>query len=1666
MRKSSFYIFFLLRFCVILNAQPYGNEWINPNQTYIKIKIAQDGFYRVQGAALQQVGFPLSSVAVSRLRLYRSGTEVAIRTAANADGATLNYFEFWGAKNTGKSDAELYLPNAQPHQEYNLFSDTATYFLTWTSTSSSTRILPSGTNNTTGLTPEPFQFQILKSIQSARYSLGRRIQVQDNIRLSEYDLGEGFTGQNYQKNGFAQFNFQFTDLVTTAVLPSVAVVAIGENSLAHRVTISAGTTAATLVNLGTLEFNGYTFLKQSFEIPLNAIAPDGSTVIRLTATGYPETAENVSFPLVSVKYPQAVRVGLGENKQFNLRANELDQSYLQVSTGGASDATEFFDITNPSIPVKLTQSNFTNRVDLLVNGTSSARTVAAVSSPLTSAVLSAYQFQPINLSNKNYLIITHPLLRQLNGQDPVAAYAQYRESLAGGNHRVTIANISDVYDQYNYGDPSPIAISRLMKRVYGTIQNVFIIGKARTSDANFFRNYATNPAAFNNIPVMIPTYGEPGGDFMFVRGLDPANLLSPAIPIGRLNARSAATVASYLQKVQEQEALPFNQLWRKDFIHLSGGQTNNERTVFANYIAGFKAVTEGDYLGGRAFSQTKTTNSTVENINIAARVNEGVGLITLFGHSSSTVSDIEIGLVSNPDQGYNNKGKYPIILVNGCNAGSIFGNTLSFGEDWMLTPEKGSVGFIAHSSFATSINLKRFSDLFYSIGLARDETFGSSVGQILQQVGIEYYSRFGSSEFNQTQVLQTMYQGDPALYLFKANQPDFTIISNSIQAQPISGDRILSSQPALILQIPVTNFAKTTTQNLKIRVERMLPDGTTANYESEFNAPRRADTLSFLIENTLNQQIPGLHIFNIVADPDREIAELNESNNTGRIELFLTRGNTNHLFPIDYAMTDSSRVALQFQPVNLLENNPSFALEIDTSNTFQNPLRSEILTGNQLITYNFEFSTFDTSDTLTFYWRTRYANQAAPEDSIWTTTTFTFVPGNNDGWGQFSQKHFNSNQFSGISIDPVTEKLDFSTTSLPINLRVMGTDVFSYENLQILINEVDYLLTSNTIDPFCATNTFNAIGFDRVNASSYYVIPFDGADVSQPLVCGRLPQHIYNFTQNNILGTQRYLELFINNLKTGDAVAFFSFDSVAFSNWDQPIYTALEAVGVATTSLSGLVNGQPLIIFGRKGMSPGQAIVLTNNGTTSPVKQQELVLNNQVTGKGNSGIMTIPRIGPAISWQSMNGSFLTNTNDQVQISLTGINQSGEEVAINTAGRTDFSSDLAAIDAVAIPYLKMEVSFNDAAEQTLPEINFLNLSYTSPPEGIIINATNPNYILQEGQLIRQNFYYQNISKHSFTDSIEVTAAWFNDNSGILLTQTIKLAPIDAGDTAIAEFEFDTRNQIGMNQLQVVFSPTEVELYTNNNAILYTNFANISADKINPVLDVTIDGRYPLNGEIVSAEPIIAIRIKDENPFLLKSDTTGITIDLKRPGNQSLFERVPFSGNEVIWTAAAENRDFEIDFRPANLTDGVYTLKVQVADESGNAAATQPYEIQFEIINESTITHFYPYPNPFSTQCRFVFTLTGSTLPDQLLIQIMTISGTVVREITLEELGPIQIGNNLSSFVWDGTDQFGDRLANGVYLYRVMVRQDGKEINRRSTVADKAFKEGFGKIYILR
>ena len=117
--------------------------------------------------------------------------------------------------------------------------------------------------------------------------------------------------------------------------------------------------------------------------------------------------------------------------------------------------------------------------------------------------------------------------------------------------------------------------------------------------------------------------------------------LDEAIPTGRINAKAPDDVEAYLNKVVETEKIVYNELWHKNIIHLTGGQNESELVRFRRYGEEFEKIAENPFLGANVSSQSKKTNEAVEFINITKEINDGVGMITFFGHSGASVTDIE-----------------------------------------------------------------------------------------------------------------------------------------------------------------------------------------------------------------------------------------------------------------------------------------------------------------------------------------------------------------------------------------------------------------------------------------------------------------------------------------------------------------------------------------------------------------------------------------------------------------------------------------------------------------------------------------------------------------------------------------------------------------------------------------------------------------------------------------------------------------------------------------------------------------------------------------------------------------------------------------------------------------------------------------------------------------
>jgi hypothetical protein len=587
------------------------------------------------------------------------------------------------------------------------------------------------------------------------------------------------------------------------------------------------------------------------------------------------------------------------------------------------------------------------------------------------------------------------------------------------------------------------------------------------------------------------------------------------------------------------------------------------------------------------------------------------------------------------------------------------------------------------------------------------------------------------------------------------------------------------------------------------------------------------------------------------------------------------------------------------------------------------------------------------------------------------------------------------------------------------------------------------------------------------NASHYFgQINFDG-NCGKPRV-----QNFFIFQAQNATQIAGLKDLLVNKVPNGNYILAWTWIRNDFSKWDaidpgmRAVFTALGSDSITTITNDSM----PYIFLAKKG-KPQSAIEVIGK------KYDEFIyLTSNLQNNLTYGNLTSSMIGPASQWDSLHWDHYapgSKLGDSLSLSMHGLAKDQRTIMADRTFKEHQKKNRISnlLNHESAPFMELNLFLSDNVNQSAPQIDQMTVLY----EGVMDLALNANEYfefysdtIQEGEKLKLSVAVKNISDYD-ADSVLIDYYIIDKNRTKIKIPYARQKPLPADSSFISTVEISSLGLRGNNTLVVEVNPNGDQLeqhYFNNTAQLPFY---ISGDNINPLLDVTFDGVHILNGDIVSAKPEIVIQLSDENPYLVLDDTSDFRLYVTDP--QGMEKQYFFQSNNTSYSidfipAASGKNKAKIEFRPILIQDGTYGLRVQARDRSQNESGDVDYKITFEVINRSTITNLMNYPNPFSTATKFVFVLTGSKIPDDMQIQIITVSGKIVKSIDMAELGPIRIGRNITEYAWDGRDEFGDKLANGVYLYRVNTRLNGERIEHRSTSADGYFKQGFGKMVILR
>ncbi|MCW5912549.1 MAG: hypothetical protein KIT62_15885, partial [Cyclobacteriaceae bacterium] len=825
----------------------YSNSWIVPGQHYYRIPVTEKGIYRLTHTDLQQAGVPVSAIDPRQIQIFHRGVEQAILVAGQDDAVfnTSDYIEFYGRGNDGTLDKDLYKPaTAQPHSYYNLYSDTTAYFLTWPlAVTAGKRVANFSEVNVSNLPKQAYHTSERLLINKEQYSGGS--QLSDVLRFTHFDEGEGWTGVAIRQSQTIDYTIdQLTQTVPASGNPQLEILLVGRDQIPHTAQILVGPGTSPFRLLDTYSFSGFAAVKLAYPLLWSDIDSEGRVMIRLAAPPEANNRFHFSASYVRVTFPQTFQVTLPVQRSFRLAENAGGKSYVEWT--GANAATRVWDVTHPENPVTIGTQLTGSTLRAMVDQTQTPRDLFVFNTTRT-ATLKRVVIRPIIPAQHNYIVISHKDLMQPAGgyADPVKAYAGYRASEAGGSYDTLVVTVDQLYNQFNYGETSPRAIYEFMRYLVneGSPRYLFLVGKGRDVSADYHR--LVNPSAAI-AKDLVPPAGSPGADMTYTIGLA-GTTYEPAVPTGRLSVTTPEQVAAYLDKIIETESAPATQPWQKRGLHLSGGILPNELVIFKEYMRGFQSMAELPFWGGSIKTLAKRDPSPVELINISDEVNAGVNLVTFFGHSAPNSTDIEIGFATDPVLGYANPGMYPVFLINGCNAGNFFLNSMNFGEDWMAASNKGARALIAHSSYGFPYSLQYYTSLFYQVGFITEDFIGKGIGDVQKEVARLYMQSAPAIMVNITQVQQMVLLGDPAVKLFYFSKPDFEVKPSDLSLVSFDDKPVTVASDSFAIRIVRHNLGLAVNEPLKVRVVRTLSDGTSYNYDSLFIPTLNRDTVFFTL---------------------------------------------------------------------------------------------------------------------------------------------------------------------------------------------------------------------------------------------------------------------------------------------------------------------------------------------------------------------------------------------------------------------------------------------------------------------------------------------------------------------------------------------------------------------------------------------------------------------------------------------------------------------------------------------------------------------------------------------------------------------------------------------------------------------------------------------------
>jgi len=678
-----------------------------PFSNGIRIEVDEDGIYSISASDLISMEISIDKIPSRTFRLFNRGKEIPvyISNSQRNNLSSDDYLLFYGQHLRGKSS------------EYEQFSNTNVYWLTWGETAGS-RVAEFSGERQKSLT-DYTNSDLTKAIQfydTVHFETDTDIRYLGNIAdtpIEElFDPPDadtsldnwywGFIGEKelttYQitipspaSSGLARMQISFTGLSS---LDSI------NND--HQVRILLNNNPVGNNNVAIWDGQkSYIFTSDTFSVTL--LKPGSNAISFLCPfRGY---IDRSALNWIRLEYNRNYQA-VNDRIQFKNSTNEIGAMVEYQLTGFTSDQLELWDIKQNRFFTNFTvfkgSGNQRNTYTIAFQDSVSQKTTYL-------AQAKAHRLKPLlmtpdtirtdwdKLAGYQYIIISvdsfktemEPLLQLHNSRGLSAVFV----------------SIDDIYNYFSGGIRDPESIRAFIQYLFtisGSNPPRYLLLGGDTSHDLDKKNRNRNiiPTQLSRVP----GWGPAANDSYFATVWGNDNF--PDLYVGRFPAQDRSQMRTMVEKTVRYIKTPQQGFWRDNMLFLGGGEAEfsrfNEESI--NEIIRQKMnITRIEADSGSRFYKDGSTASKI----IADRINAGVFLINFNGHGGGNIwSDNNFFGYKDLSRLYNGQwgksGHLPLVFSFTCLTGffeSVFYRSL--GEEFLRNSPHGCIGFYGASAYTS-----------------------------------------------------------------------------------------------------------------------------------------------------------------------------------------------------------------------------------------------------------------------------------------------------------------------------------------------------------------------------------------------------------------------------------------------------------------------------------------------------------------------------------------------------------------------------------------------------------------------------------------------------------------------------------------------------------------------------------------------------------------------------------------------------------------------------------------------------------------------------------------------------------------------------------------------------------------------------------------------------